>query len=148
MKPTKQAKVNLTLGLYHRVSMLAQDRRQPLSTVIRGALDDYFRIREGTAIDLSDVGELGKQQRSPLLAALANTETRIAKSLQAVTRENEDLRLRLARIETMLDHGMLSLLCHLPEVAPERTAAAIESGQRRHRKWQAAVQEGGKHGHK
>jgi hypothetical protein len=53
----------------------------------------------------------------------------------------DDLMQMLRALEVGLDQAVLQLLSHLPEIPPARRAAALESGERRHALWQAAVQE-------
>jgi hypothetical protein len=72
---------------------------------------------------------------------LAETEQRLARSIDTQSKRITKIHERLQILLAMVDRFALTALIHAPEVPAELRQAAIASGNRRYHNWRRAVEE-------
>jgi methyl-accepting chemotaxis protein len=101
--------------------------RVSLSRFIRQCLLDYQRMTE----DLT----------KPNSFALAETEERLARHIDAQSRRVSALAAQLQVLSAMVDRLAFISLVHMPEVPAEKREAALASGARLYKNWRRVVAE-------
>jgi len=126
--------------LHARVWAEAAARRQSVSRTVRDALSTYFVMIDeastaigGAATDSSTDG------RRVAHRLLADTEERLAATIDRQAELFARALGRLDLIAAMVDQLYLGMMIHLPDVTTDLRAAAVASGERRHLLWRRAV---------
>ena len=105
----------------------AASSKDSLSRYLRQCLLDYERI----------TGDLTK----PNSFALAETEERLSRRIEAENRRVATVQGHLHLVLAMLDRLAYISLVHLPEVPPDKREAVLASGTRLYENWRRAVAE-------
>jgi hypothetical protein len=113
----------------------AARRRRSLSSYVADCVLEYHQQSPVR-------GETPTAPSPPFDVLLRESEQRLL--LEIVKRNSSQggsLNKQLTALTAMLDRFVLSALVHAPEIAPDRRAEAVSSGERRYANWRQAVTE-------
>ena len=130
-------KLSVCLGLhdFERLEYEATLRNLSLSRCVRDCLVEYFSLRD-ELIPLDGKkrdNEPGKERI--IQALLAQTEERIAQTIDVQAQNTDDLAKIVNTLKVMLEKYVFLYLLHTPEVSEAKQDAVLEAARRRFSKW-------------
>jgi len=132
MKPTIRAVAcYLTEAEADTLKRAAAARSLSLSRYLRQCLLHYQKL----------MNEQPALASAAISIPLAETEQRLARSIDTQSKRLTKIHERLQILLGMVDRFALTALIHAPEVPAELREAAIASGDRRYHNWRRAVEE-------
>jgi hypothetical protein len=129
-------------GGYRRLMKEHANRQHTtLSRCIADCLSEYFSLLDEMASVLERETEAGEAKQGKIIhTLLAETEARIAASVDRQSKRVQALQDDVQILQAMMDRFYLAMMIHLPEVEDDRKEGALASANLRHTKWRRAVE--------
>lgn len=132
----------LDRGTYKRLLKEHANRQNTtLSRCISDCLAEYFGLLDEMASVLERETEAGEAKQGKIIhTLLAETEARIAASVDRQSKRIGTLKDEIQILQAMIDRSYLGMMIHVPEVENGMEKGAMAAAKLRHGKWRKSVE--------
>ena len=139
-RPKKKVTISLDEKEYRQIAGNAARRGRPLASFIREAALQYIRLKDEHEAFLAAAGE-DEESASVVHSLIAKSEQRLVATMDQLSAQIHDLRVRQAFLTALMDRTAYTYLVHTPELPEDTKHAAIAAADRRYEKLLRATEQ-------